>query len=160
MKNLLIMLLAITTTIGFSTELDYEQFKESCQNPAQYGHQNAPTKIKLLCQNFKTEWQQVESTQTQLQETRSFNYGLISNKHTVNTQTANVSVPEKVISCPRYNEVTKEASIEVSMTCEQILAVEQTLQEMCQVKLNEAIANNPNLESSTDTGRAYTMCDE
>jgi len=162
MKKILtiVTMLATVLSMGYATELTFEQFKESCRNPGAYGHQNPPTMIKLQCRNTKEGWQPIESGSTGLAESRFITSELFSSKHTVGARTAEVNVPERVAMCPRFRGVMEKAAIEVALTCDQVLTEERTLSQLCLDEINSAINENPDLVEVTPNGAIFSVCSE
>lgn len=161
MKTLMSLILLISG-MSFSasaSELTFEQFKDSCLNPAAYGHQNPPSKIKLLCKNAHTAWEEVDQGQASLMETRQFSSTLISNKYTIGTRTYRASVPSTAVMCPRYQQVQRTASIETVLTCDSILNSGMSLEELCLERLDASLLENPGLEAVVATGAMFSPCD-
>lgn len=162
MKKILAIATMLSTvfSVGFAADLTFEQFKESCRNPGAYGHQNPPTQIRLQCNNREQGWQAIESGSLNLEESRFVTSELFSNKHTVAARTAEVNVPESIAMCPRFRGVIETSSIEVSLSCSEILSEDRTLDELCLDELNSAIDENPDLVEVTPTGEIYNVCGE
>lgn len=153
-------LLSTVFSVGFANDLTFEQFKESCKNPGAYGHQNPPTQIRLQCNDKKQGWQAIESGTLGLEESRFVTSELFSNKHNVSATTAEVNVPESVAVCPRFRGVIETAAIEVSMSCDEIIAEDRTLEEICLDEINAAIDENSDLVEVTPTGEIINVCQE
>lgn len=160
MKKLLIGALALSTMVstGFAKELTLEQFKESCENPGAYGHQNPPSKIKLLCHDVFTGWEPVESGVVKLSESRMISSELRSDKHSVSTASYDINVPERNAVCPRFREVVQSATIEINKTCADITGEEVTLKSLCREALDAAMSENPDLVTTEASGRMFSVC--
>lgn len=154
------MLILFLSSIAFSnaSELTYQEFVDSCSDPARYGQQVPPTQIKLVCKNTAVGWQAIESGSVSLAESRTITGELFSNKFTVGLQSFVLATPEFNVMCPRLREVTSSAEIEISLTCEQISSDERGVEELCQDNLDEAINLNPDIVEQTPTGRIHSVC--
>lgn len=152
------LLIALSiSSIGFAKELTFEQFQKSCDNPSEFGHQNPPSKIRLLCNDIYKGWQPMESGFVKLGESRMVSSELFSDKHHVNADSDSISVPERNATCPRFREMVERASIEVNLTCADV-AGKVGLIEICQARLDEAMAGNPDMVESEATGRTFSVC--
>ncbi len=159
MKFLSILaLLFATITFSNASELTYQEFVDSCSDPARFGQQVPPTQIKLVCKNTFVGWQAIESGSVALAESRTITGELFSNKYTVGLQSFVLATPEFNVMCPRLREVSSSAEIELSLTCEQIIADDRTVEEQCQDHLDEAINENSDIVVHTPTGRIYSVC--
>lgn len=160
MKNLsLALALTVIGSIAHAAPiLSFEEFKDSCQNPGSHGAQRPPENVKIQCKNVRTGWQQIESGSTGLAESRIITAELFSDKFEVCAQDFNIAQPEANVVCPRLREVVESVQIEKSLTCGQILATEDGIDELCLDAINEAISANPDLVQTTPTGRLYSVC--
>lgn len=140
-------------------ELTYEQFIDSCKNPATHGHQRPPQNIRVACKNVARSWQPIEAGSTSLSEARNLSAELFSDKYHVALANFVIAVPELSVSCPRLREVTETSEIEKSLTCEQVIAETRDLEAICFDAINEAIAENPDLVVIVPTGRTYNACE-
>lgn len=157
MFSLLVMFI-FSVAVANGSELTYQEFVDSCSDPARYGQQVPPTQIKLVCKNTYVGWQAIESGSVALSESRTITGELFSNKFTVGLQTFSMATPEFNVMCPRLREVSSSAEIELSLTCEQIIADDRTVEEQCQDHLDEAINANPDIVAHTPTGRIHSVC--
>lgn len=156
----LFALSGLVATIGpvHSAELTFDQFRESCTDPDSFGHQRPPERIRILCKNVYTGWNPIEAGGVDLSTSRVLTGELFSDKYHVSSTDFNVEVPEMRASCPRFREVTETVTIESSMTCEQVLADERNLEDICLDVINDGVAQNPDMVESVPTGRVYDVC--
>tara|TARA_Y100000768_G_scaffold388938_1_gene388973 strand:- start:10984 stop:11460 length:477 start_codon:yes stop_codon:yes gene_type:complete len=145
-------------SIGHAKELTFEQFQESCENPAAYGSQNPPAKIKLLCHDVYNAWEPVESGIVKLSESRMISSELFSDKYHVSTDSYDIAVPERNAVCPRLREVVHTATIEIGKTCADVAGEDVTLEDLCREALDSAIAENPDLVETEASGRMFSVC--
>jgi hypothetical protein len=141
-----------------ANELTYQEFVDSCAEPARYGQQVPPTQIKLVCKNTAVGWQAIESGSIGLDESRTITGELFSNKFTVGLQSFMLATPEFNVMCPRLREVSSAAEIEISLTCDQIVSDDRSVEEQCQDNLDQAINENPDIVVQTPTGRVHSVC--
>ncbi len=153
----IVLMFASIATVN-AKNLTYDEFKESCQDPALYGHQVPPTQIRLVCKNVFTGWQAIESGSVALDESRLIAGELFSDKHNVSRNSWELATPERNVSCPRYREVVSTAEIEVALTCSQIVDDERGVDDLCEDYLDEAISENPDIVDTEATGNIYSVC--
>jgi len=169
MKTMRKLCLSVLTVASFSTlmtmpnafaasDLTYEKFIDSCQNPTTYGAQRPPQNIRLACKNVQSTWNPIEAGGTALDESRMLSTELFSDKYHVVLQDFDVETPEFNVSCPRFREVIETSQIDKSMTCEQVLVETRNLKEICLDAINEAISENPDLIEVVATGRTFSSC--
>ena len=154
------ILLLAGTLVGNvqAREMSFEEFQDSCQNPSQYGHQNPPSKIRLMCHDVFNAWQPIESGVVELSESRLISSEIFSDKYHVSTSEFDLNVPERNAVCPRFREVVQTATLEVSKTCSDLQGEEVSLKELCQEALDQAIAENPDIVETTPSGRTFSVC--
>lgn len=157
MLSMLVLFLA-SIAVSNASELTYQEFVDSCSDPARFGQQVPPTQIKLVCKNTFLGWQAIESGSIALPESRTVTGELFSNKFTVGLQTWSLAAPEFNVMCPRLREVSSAAEVEISLTCEQIMADDRSVEEQCQDNLDDAISQNSDIVVHTPTGRIYSVC--
>jgi hypothetical protein len=155
---LVLFIASIAMTNANARQLTYQQFVDSCSDPARYGQQVPPTQIKLVCKHAAVGWQAIESGSVALPESRTITGELFSNKFTVGLQRWSLATPEFNVMCPRVREVASSAEIEVSLTCEQITSDDRSVEEHCQDNLDAAISQNPDIVVHAPTGRIYSVC--
>jgi hypothetical protein len=155
--SIMVMFFASVATANAS-QLTYQEFVDSCSEPARYGQQVPPTQIRLVCKNTYVGWQAIESGSVSLPESRTITGELYSNKFTVGLQSWALATPEFNVMCPRLREVSSSAEVEISLTCQQILADDRTVDEQCQDNLDDAINQNPDIVVHTPTGRIHSVC--
>lgn len=150
----------LVVTIGpvHSAELTFDQFRESCTDPDSFGHQRPPEKIRVLCKNVYTGWNPIEAGGVSLSASRVLTGELFSDKYHVSSTDYDVEVPEMRAECPRFREVTETVTIERSMTCDQVMADERTLEDICLDVINDGVGQNPDMVEVEPTGRVYSVC--
>lgn len=153
-----LVMFIFSVAMANGSELTYQEFVDSCSDPARFGQQVPPTQIKLVCKNNYIGWQAIESGSVSLTESRTVTGELFSNKFTVGLQSFSLATPEFNVMCPRLREVSSSAEIELSLTCDQIIADDRTVEEQCQDNLDEAINANPDIVEHTPTGRIHSVC--
>jgi hypothetical protein len=142
------------TTIP-SQPLSWEDFKKACADPGQFGKQQPPSDIRIICKDTTTSWVGVESGQMDLDSNRKITAEVKSDKFHVVPQTNDAAVSDRTGSCTRYKEVEQVyMAPEVVVTCADILNHKGTLQEFCATKVDESKGKNPKLTTTTDTNRA------
>lgn len=163
MKTVLSLALAFSTLPVFpvmaATDLTYDDFKKSCLEENYLGQQRPPQKIKILCKNAMTSWQAIESGPLALEESRSINAELFSDKYHVSSADFQIATPEHVTTCPRFREVIQSVTLERALTCEQVKADDQDLKDLCLQVIDEEIAANSDLVEVKATGRTFSGCD-
>ncbi len=155
---LLMMSLAFTANAEDSRDLTFEEFQESCKNPSRYGHQNPPSKIKLLCHDVYNAWQPIESGFVKLAESRMVSSELFSNKYHVSSTDFGIEVPERNAVCPRFREVVQTVTLEFAQTCDDLTGEEVSLKDICKEAIDKAVADNPDIVNTTPSGRQYSVC--
>ena len=154
----LAMLLGSNFVYASNGELSYDEFLTSCQNPGAFGHQRPPQSIKVQCKNVLTGWEQIEAGSLSLDESRMLTSEIFSDKYHVSAVDFQIETPERRVTCPRLREIVQRVTVEKSLTCEQIIANQQGLKELCLAVIDEAIASNPELVQTTATGRVFNVC--
>ena len=166
MKNLAALSVLLPFLFGTNSAkaqnavLTYEQFLSSCQNPGAFGHQRPPQSIKVDCKNILTGWEQIEAGSFSLPESRMVTSEIFSDKYHVSLVDYMVETPDRRVACPRMREVIQTVIVEKSITCEQILASPQALENLCLQVINESVASNPALVTTSTTGRVYNVCSD
>jgi hypothetical protein len=143
---------------GDVRELDWNQFLESCQNPAAFQAQRPPENIKITCGDMSYQWIPAGAGSMDLPGSRVVRTEVFSDKYHVQAQDNTMQVAPSVGSCPRFKEVQQTLTTERSVTCKEILKFQGDLKDYCASVIDSARGDNANLVQTQDTGRTLDFC--
>jgi len=139
--------------------LTWEQFKESCVNPAQFNRQRPPANIEVTCEHTATAWVQTDGGAFNLPQARRIAGSVISDKFSVSRQEFSVAVPPDTGYCPRFKEVIRTYSTQRAISLEEALAFKDAdLGQVCLAILDDELTMNQKLILEADTGRVLDTC--
>ena len=157
-KLMMTVTLGLLSVSAFGGELTYEQFKESCRNPDDFGHQRPPEAIKVICEDARTRWVPVESAPFELDTVAQLTAELFSDKHHVDQELFPLPGGETNGVCPRLREDLTSAAVEISLTCAEVLNDKRDLEDICLEAIASAEAANPDIRESMPTGNMFEPC--
>jgi hypothetical protein len=140
------------------TTLTWDQFQTQCSNPGSTSTQVAPQNIEVQCTNDQKEYVADTSGSVPLANSRIVTTALSSNKFQVESETTNVQEPGAAGSCLRYKEVEETFSIQMSLTCSDILNIKGDITDYCASQTALVKSANPKIVTVHDTGAAIDTC--
>ena len=139
--------------------LTWQDFREACRHPAQFGSQRAPQNVKVLCTNQQTTWVAAPSGEVNLQGARRLTIAVTSDKYHVAPFAAEVPVYSKVGSCSRFREVVETYTApERVVSCDEILGYKGELADLCAEEVDKSKGNDSKLIQTLETGRMIDTC--
>jgi hypothetical protein len=141
-----------------SKPLNFEEFKRSCSEPAQFQSQIPPANIQISCKDLRHVWVPADSGTVALDEHRQVETELMSDKYHVNAETNAVAMPEKAGVCPRFKQLEETFTVQRSVDCSDILAYKGDLTDYCTTNLDSSKDENAKLVSARETGRVIDTC--
>jgi hypothetical protein len=140
------------------TTLTWEQFQTQCSNPGSTATQATPQNIEVQCTNDQKEYVADTSVSIPLSDSRVVTTALSSNKFQVESETTNVSEPAAAGSCLTYKEVEETFSIQMSLTCADILNIKGDISDYCASQTALVKSANPKIVNVRDTGNVINTC--
>jgi hypothetical protein len=140
------------------TTLTWDQFKTQCSNPGSTATQATPQNIEVQCTNDQKEYVADSSGNVPLASSRVVTTAISSNKFQVEAETNNVAEPASAGSCLRYKEVEESFSIQMSLTCSDILSIKGDISDYCASQTALVKGANPKIVNVRDTGAAIDTC--
>jgi hypothetical protein len=142
------------------TEIDvsFEKFAAQCASPEKSEVQRAPREIRLVCDNREVTWIAAAPGEVRLPSSRSVSTALLSDKFKVAAASRSVPSIPKAGACHRFQEVVETYSLEIPMSCEDILGLKVGIQEMCASALDEGRDKNVKAIQTVPTGRVIDTC--
>jgi len=141
-----------------ASAVTWAQFQAYCHSPKTGPVQATPENIRLRCTDYHREYINAAPAEFPLEETRRVQAHLISDKYFVHYEPTSVPTTGKAGTCARFKEVEKSFSIERVLTCNDILGMKSTPEEICLSALDRAKGGNPKLIQVQDTGRVIDTC--
>lgn len=139
-------------------QLSWQQLQSACQNPAAFQSQRAPNAIRLTCEGTKRVWKAEQTDTVDMSNSGQITASLSSDKYYIIRHDQDMSLPDTVLSCPRLREYQETYTQSFSLSCQEIQNFQGNMNDFCQARLDTAVKGNPQLSSSTATGRVYNMC--
>jgi hypothetical protein len=151
---------SVYATGGGPSKLTFEQLKDSCVNFSRYGYQRAPGNIKIHCSNTERTWQRDVSGINELPVSRKLGGYVTTDKADVTLIRWNLDVEDFQFGCPVYKEIKTEFEMAFNSSCTEINAFHPhgTLKEFCKIKIDAELGENPDIATTTPTGRTARTC--
>jgi hypothetical protein len=140
------------------TTLTWQQFQNQCANPGSTATQATPQNIEVQCTNDQKEYVADASASVPLANSRIVTTALSSNKFQVESETNTVAEPADAGSCLRYKEVEETFSIQMSLTCADILNIKGDISDYCVSQTALVKSANPKIVNVRDTGAVIDNC--
>jgi hypothetical protein len=140
------------------TTLTWDQFKTQCSNPGSTATQATPQNIEVQCTNDQKEYVADSSGSVPLAASRIVTTALSSNKFQVESEAHSIAETASAGSCLRYKEVEESFSIQMSLTCSDILSIKGDISDYCANQTALVKGANPKIVNVRDTGAAIDTC--
>ncbi len=140
-------------------EFSFEDFQQACENPDQFGNQRPPSQIRIECSATHTTWEALESAPIELPQDLAYTAELFSDKYHVSKINFIGEVPEELASCPVYEQVRGEGSVDQYITCDDVEG-EVTMEDICIDAIDELVDENPDAIEYESTGETVNLCEE
>ncbi len=164
MKKLILTLVLSLVGSGFANAqalvaaVNFDDMKATCQNPAKFHNQIAPTNIQLSCKDLIYKWVPDQVGSYTLPTSRLVTASLISDKFSVSPLTAAVASEVQVAQCAQYKQVAESVETVRSMSCADVISYTGTSIDFCKVALDSLRIANRNVVSSQETGKTVSLC--
>lgn len=138
--------------------LSLDKFRQQCQDPSKSEVQRAPQDIKFICRSHEVTWQASIPGEIPLKSERTVSTTIVSDKFRV--AEISKSVPSLQIAgvCQRYQEVVEDYSVEVPLSCNDVLNEKQSIEEICTAQVNESREKYESAVQVKATGRVLDTC--
>ncbi|MBU6375835.1 MAG: hypothetical protein KGQ59_07565 [Bdellovibrionales bacterium] len=135
-----------------------EKFRQQCQDPSKSEVQRAPQDIKLICRNQELTWIATVPGEVPLKSVRTVSTAVVSDKFNVAEVSKEVGTPQASGACQRYQEVIEQYSLEVPVSCEDILNGKTQLEDICAAQIDDSKDKNEAAVQVKATGRVIDTC--
>lgn len=145
---------------GACNVVTWDQFQFQCAHWDKTQIQRQPQNIVLQCTDYETDFEPVQPGVVALSATRRISTLVTSSKFTTGSDPSirEVALLSKGGTCTRFKEVAKVYSIEHDMTCDEVLSLKGSPEDLCQSLLDRGKGSNPKMVQITDTGRGIDTC--
>jgi hypothetical protein len=150
---------------GADQVVEWEEFKDRCQNPMHYQEQVRPMNIIIQCTTRSTAWTEDAPGALLLPAHRLVTSAVFSHKFAVNARQEAVAAEPGTGSCTRFKEVEAMLTQEYAPSCDQILSnIKGTLTDFCAQALagkdgQDGKGGKPDPKVRLrDTGRVVDTC--
>jgi hypothetical protein len=143
---------------GNQKPISFDELKERCLHPRDFDVQIPPQNIKIQCTDQRTTWMAAQPGEVELPSQRTVISGVFADKFFVNAEQSQVPIMSKAGSCHRFKEVEETVTLELPLTCDQILGIKSSLAEFCTSQLDLAKGANPKLIETQETGNVIDTC--
>ena len=140
--------------------LSFSDLRAACETPALFHNQTAPANIQVSCASKKTVWVldplavNVASAPITEQVTTSVQ----SDKYSVDAVIMDMPLGAEALACSSYKQVNQSIETLRAISCAEIVAYADTLNQFCVETLRDLVAANPEALISEDTGRVFSQC--
>jgi len=139
--------------------IQFEELKEACANPARYHNQVAPSNIQISCNEVKTKWVADPMAAASLPTKRIIVTSVISNKYSVSPTTVQLTSDPQAIECNQFKQVVESVESVHTASCETLQAFQGTAEEYCASNVDALRASNPEAIKVQETGKKISFCD-
>jgi hypothetical protein len=146
------------TTPGKITPISWDELKERCLHPRQFENQAPIVNAQIECTDTSRSWAAAAPGEVALPGYRKITTRVTTDKFAVAEQESELEIPSKGGSCQRFKEIEQTLTIEVPVSCDQILGHKGTLAEFCSGELDKSKGANPKLVQTKDTGNMLDTC--
>ncbi len=149
---------AFTAYAGGIQNLNFEDLKVACQNPAKFQNQTAPTNIQVTCKDVQLRWVADSDKTLSLGTARHVTIAVQSDKYAVDAvDSALVSSPQ-LVACGQYKQVAETVETVRAITCGEIIEYSGSGADFCAETVNSLKAANPAAPVVEATGRTFSLC--
>ncbi len=141
-----------------ATEVSFERFREQCADPSKSEVQRAPQDIRVVCRNQEQTWIAGVPGRIPLKSERRVGITVVSDKFKVAETSSEVEAVQSSGACQRYQEVIEDFSIEVPVSCAEILDMKIGFSELCRARIDESRGKNESAVQVRATGREVDTC--
>jgi len=131
----------------------WEDFREACTNPLAFNNQRPPENIKVICADTQYKWEVDQTRACTVGNNRELKASLLSDKYQIGEESFPVDVGPTEMTCPLIKEVKLSYSKEFFASCDDVLAFEGNMRDLCASVVDHDIAQNPDLVLREETGR-------
>jgi hypothetical protein len=158
MKKLLVLILLFSGIAICDDGL--EDLQAGCKDPGRFGNQIPPSEIKITCDDSRLEWLPTGHDDAEIHNKRTVCSKAVTSKPNVKAPSVcePCDWPGSDFECGGFRQVEKEVSMQFSVTCDQVLAMEG-INKFCQAQmLAEVAATKEEILSVKETGKTFNTC--
>jgi len=134
--------------------------KLGCKDPGAFHNQNPPSDIKVNCDDTRITWKETTADDATFKNKRTVCSHAMTNKPNIKAPKICLPCdwPDSPYACGGWKEVEETASMQFSVTCDQVMTWE-TLGKFCQAQmLVEVMATDGKILEAKETGRVIKVC--
>jgi hypothetical protein len=147
-----------TNIPGAAKGLSWDEFRESCTNPAKFHSQRPPENIKVICKDVRQSYVPMESGSINLPSFRVVGSQLLSDKYYVTNTAESVGVISPNAACAQFKGIEQTLNVERVVTCDDILANQLSLRDTCVEFIDSAKNDNIEIVATRDNGQTISTC--
>jgi hypothetical protein len=137
--------------------ISWDEFKVSCKDPGHFGAQRPPQSIRINCGDDRLVWA-VDPSAFSLRQERTLTTSLQSDKCQVGDDSIKIPLPDASVACAEAKEIREILNVTKSVTCDDVLAFDGSLQDFCIGVIDDVRKNDPSLIQRSETGRKVNTC--
>ncbi len=141
-----------------TVDVTFEKFVAQCAEPEKSEVQRAPREIRVVCDNREVTWMAASPGEIPLPQSRAVSTSILSDKFRVAATSRAVPSVARAGTCHRFEEVVETYSLEMPMTCEDIVGLKVGVEELCAGALDEGKDRNVKAIQTVRTGRVIDTC--
>jgi hypothetical protein len=156
--GLFLLLVGVGSAQAGSVDVSFEKFVAQCAEPEKSEVQRAPREIRVVCDNREVTWLAASPGEIPLPQARSVSTSILSDKFRVAATSRVVPSTTRAGTCHRFEEVVETYSLEIPMSCEEVVGLKVGVEELCASALDEGKDRNVKAIQTVRTGRVIDTC--